>query len=264
MLFQRTSPTLPPWRANSRSCPCPTTQSSLRRPGQALCSKPPIPIHGHPEVICLALDPYLINHGLQDPSVDELKIFSPELQSSSGIFDGIVSLLAGGLDVFFEEQPGEKAKGEFPPSARAKREKLLGVDDLALGDVYVDGAEIALQAVTDELAAQVEEDPELLVHGLEVNEHEAAGSEGEVTRAKTRELGKIVVDWLIDRDVIVDVWDTLVRLVAAKDRDTCETRAVRASDPTTAICADINLLSQQTDELGVDGAVRCRARQRLR
>ncbi|KAK5159136.1 hypothetical protein LTR16_012407, partial [Cryomyces antarcticus] len=78
------------------------------------------------------------------------------------VLDAVVPVLLLGLNVLFQQVPGEEAQREAA-LARADEEEVHGVDDLGARDVDVNGAEVLWEAVSDEDAAQVQQQPELLV-----------------------------------------------------------------------------------------------------
>ncbi len=83
-----------------------------------------------------------------------------------GVDDAVV---VARLDLLVQEVPGEEAQGEAAFFV-VRAEELDGVDDLGGGDVDVDGAEVGGEAVADEDAAEVEEEPEFFVGDLEGEE----------------------------------------------------------------------------------------------
>jgi len=104
----------------------------------------------------------ILQDGLYDARVGELQILPVQLQRGARVLDTVVGLQ---LDVLAEEVPGQEGEGELA-QAGLDEEEVDGVDDLGLWDVDVGHAEVLLEAVPEELATKVEQDPELLVRHL--------------------------------------------------------------------------------------------------
>ena len=73
------------------------------------------------------------------------------------------------LDVLLEKVPREVAQAKLA-LVGADVKKVDGIEDLGLGHVNVDGAKVFGEAVADEDAAEVEEEPEFLVSDFEGDE----------------------------------------------------------------------------------------------
>lgn len=73
------------------------------------------------------------------------------------------------LDVLLEDRVREELQAELAEPL-LDEEEVARVDDLRPRHVDVDDAEVLLQAVPEELAAEVEQDPDLLVRDLEGDE----------------------------------------------------------------------------------------------
>ena len=70
------------------------------------------------------------------------------------------------LDVLFQQVPSQEGERELPQTS-FDEEEVDGVDDLRFGDVDIRHAEILLEAVAQELASQIQEDPELFIGHFE-------------------------------------------------------------------------------------------------
>lgn len=158
------------------------------------------------------------------------------------------------LDVLFEQVPGKVAQAQLA-LARADVEQVDGVEDLCLRDVDVDRAEVFREAVPNEDAAEVEEQPELLVGDFQGDEVVVGAVEIEVAFMDARPFGEVVYDWFNGGDVVVDERETLVDTGAAEDGDPSKAKTCWANNLAITICFNFNLFLLQGDKFRVDGDV---------
>lgn len=157
------------------------------------------------------------------------------------------------LHLLPEQIPRQKPQAQFPLTAHAQREQIDGVNDLRLRDMDVDGAEILRQTVAHEDDAEVEQDPEFLVGGLEGDEVMLADAAVEVAWRNAR-VGRQVVDYgLVDGDVVVDEGEARVGAGAAADRDAGKAQARGPDGLAGAVGAEVDFGFGESDEFGVDG-----------
>lgn len=151
------------------------------------------------------------------------------------------------LDLRVQEVVGQEAEGEEAAVFFAV-EQFHRVDDLAVRDVDVDGSEVGGEAVADEDAATVEEEPEFLVHHLERFERVLRPSRVEVTGRQARVSRDVVDDGLVDGDVIVEKGYAFVRAAASQDRYSTRAETSRPDDFTLPIDFDLDLLTSEVYE----------------
>ena len=158
----------------------------------------------------LQLPAFSVNVGedpLKDTGVLELLVLPVEPEGGAGVLDGVVAV---GLDVFPQDVPGEETQRELALAGPDEVE-LDCVDDLRLRHVDVDDPKVLGQAVPDEDAAQMQQQPQLLVGDLQ--RYEVVRREGrvEIARLDPRVRREVVDDRLRRRgDVVVDERHALV------------------------------------------------------
>lgn len=179
----------------------------------------------------------LVEHHLGDARVVELLELLVELECDARVLDGVVRV---DLDALLEEVPGEELEAELAPVVLLV-EEVDRVDDLRLGHLDVDHAEVPLEAVPDELAPEVQEHPEPLVRDLEGHQAVPAVAGVEVVGLDARVAVQVVDDRLPDLDPVVYEGQALVLAFAAHDGDTGQCVEVRADDLSNAIRFHLHL-----------------------
>lgn len=109
---------------------------------------------------------HLIHHRLQDACVLELLVLPVEFERRLCVFDAVVRLE---LDVLFQDTPSQEGERETS-SSQLDVEEVDGVDDLRFWHLDISDSKILLEAMTQERAAEINQDPELLVCDLQGNE----------------------------------------------------------------------------------------------
>ncbi|POR34436.1 hypothetical protein TPAR_05359 [Tolypocladium paradoxum] len=157
---------------------------------------------------------YVLQHRLQNARVLELQVLPVQLEGGARVFDGVVRLH---LDVLLEEVPRQEGEGELA-EAGLEEEEVDGVDYLRPWDVDVDDSEVLLQSMAQEPAAQVQQDPELLVCHLERQQAVLGDSRIEVLLPDARVRCQVVDDGFPDGNVVVDEWRAFILALSAHDR----------------------------------------------
>ena len=190
----------------------------------------------------------LLHHPLHDPGIRKLLILPPQPQRRPGILDTIVFLE---LNLLFEQIPRQEPQTQFP-AAGFDVEQIDRVEDLSLGDVDVDGAEILGETVADEDDAEVEQEPEFLVRDFERDEVVGGEAGVEVVGVDAGVLGQEVDDGLADGDVVVYEGEAFVFAGAAEDGDAGETKPFGPDGLARSVGFDFDFFFLEGDEFGVD------------
>lgn len=165
------------------------------------------------EVHSKALLIYLQEYGLENTCVGELLVLSVQSKSCPGIFNRVVRLQ---LDIFLEQVPSKELQTKLSLLGWLEKE-IARVDDLISWHVYVDHAEVLLEAMTEEFAAQIEEDPHLLVDNLQRHECVFGPLRIKIFRYYAR-IGREIVDYhVLDMDIVINEWDALVEAISTQD-----------------------------------------------
>lgn len=165
------------------------------------------------EVHSKALLIYLQEDRLENTCVGKLLVLSVQSKSCPGIFNRVVCLQ---LDIFFEQVPSKELQTKLSLLGWLE-EEIARVDDLITWYVYVDHAEVLLEAMTEEFAAQVEEYPHLLVDNLQRHEGVFRPLGVEIFWYDAR-IGREIVDYhVLDMDIVVNEWDALVEAISTQD-----------------------------------------------
>ena len=152
----------------------------------------------------------LLEYLLRDACFLILLPLPPQSQRHARILDTVVHTR---LHALAQEEPAEEPQAQLPAAA-LQVEEVDRVNHLSAWDVDVDGAEVFRQPVPDKDAAEVEEQPDLLVGRLETNESASGGVRRSVWRevagGDARIGGQVVYHGIGDVDVVVNEWSAII------------------------------------------------------
>lgn len=156
------------------------------------------------------------------------------------------------LNPFSEQEPSKKFETKLATVILLVKQ-INRVNDLRLGHLDIDDAEISSQTVADKPAAEVEQDPEALIGNFERDETVVACAWVEIPGEDARVLVQVVNDGLADLDPVVDACEAFVFALAADNRHTAEGVEIGPDDFSNAVRLHFYFGLFGKDEFRVEG-----------